>query len=111
MARLARVVVRVTAHHVTQRGNRPQPTFFGEEDDAADVELVAQWCKQRGVEGWAYCRMPNHGHWIAVPQSENRLRLAMGEAQRRYPWRVNFRRGWRGYWWPGRFASIVMDEP
>jgi putative transposase len=97
--------------HGTQRGCRRQPTFFGEEDDAADVELLAAWCQQRGVEVWAYCRMPNHGYWIALPQSENRLRLAMGEAHRRYPRRVNFRRGWRGHWWPGRFASYVMDEP
>jgi putative transposase len=96
---------------VTQRGNRGQPTFFCEEDDAADVELMAAWCQQRGVEVWAYCRMPNPGHWIAVPQSENRLRLAMGEAHRRYPRRVNFRERWRGHWWPGRFASFVMDEP
>ena len=32
MARLARVVVPGVAHHVTQRGNRRQPTFFQEED-------------------------------------------------------------------------------
>ena len=23
---------------------------------------------------------------------------------------TNFREGWRGYLWPGRFASYVMDE-
>jgi REP element-mobilizing transposase RayT len=84
--------------HVTQRGNRGQPTLFCEEDDGADVELLAEWCRQRGVEGWAYCRMPNHGHGIAVPQSENRLRLAMGEAHRRYPRRVSFRH-WAAHAW------------
>jgi putative transposase len=83
--------------HVTQCGSRRQPTFFCEEDDAADGELLAQWCQQRGVEVWAYCLLPNPGHGIAVPQSENRLRLAMGEAHRRDPWRVNFRHLWRGH--------------
>lgn len=111
MARLARVVVPGMPHHVTQRGNRRQPTFFCEEDYAAYVELMGQWCQQRGVEVWAYCLMPNHVHLIAVPQSEEGLRLAIGEAHRRYTRRVNFREGWRGHLWQGRFASFVMDEP
>jgi putative transposase len=98
-------------HLVTQRGNRGQPTFFGAEDYAAYVELMAQWCEQRGVEVWAYCLMPNHVHLIAVPESEDSLRLAIGEAHRRYTRRVNSREGWRGHLWQGRFASFVMDEP
>ena len=32
MARLARVVAPGRPHHVTQRGNRRQPTFFGDDD-------------------------------------------------------------------------------
>lgn len=35
----------------------------------------------------------------------------MAEAHRRYTRRVNFRKGWRGYLWRGRFASVGMDEP
>jgi len=111
MARLARVVVPGMPHHVTQRGNRRQPTFFCEEDYAAYVELMGQWCNERGVDVWAYCLMPNHVHLIVVPQSEESLRLAIGEAHRRYTRRVNFREGWRGHLWQGRFASFVMDEP
>ena len=49
-------------HHITQRGNRRQPTFFCEEDYAAYLELMGQWCKERGVDVWAYCLMPNHVH-------------------------------------------------
>ncbi len=98
-------------HHVTQRGNRRQPTFFCEEDYAAYVELMGHWSQERGVEIWAYCLMPNHVHLIAVPHSEDGLRLAIGEAHRRYTRRVNFREDWRGHLWQGRFASFVMDEP
>jgi putative transposase len=54
--------------------------------------------------------MPNHVHLIAVPESEESLRLAIGEAHRRYTRRVNFREGWRGHLWQGRFASFVLDE-
>jgi len=54
--------------------------------------------------------MPNHIHLIAVPESEDGLRLAIGEAHRRYTRRINFREGWKGHLWQGRFASYVMDE-
>jgi hypothetical protein len=53
MARWARVVVPGLRQHVTQRGSRGQPTFFCEENYAADVELLAAWCQQRGVALWA----------------------------------------------------------
>ncbi len=43
MARLARVVVPGVPHHITQRGNRRQPTF-GDDDYAAYLEEMARWC-------------------------------------------------------------------
>ena len=43
MARLARVVVPDVPHHVTQRGNRRQATFFSEDDYEAYLELMAEW--------------------------------------------------------------------
>ena len=64
-------------HHVTQRGNRRQQVFFGDDDYIAYRALAA----------------------------------ALGEAHRRYSREVNFREGWRGYLWQGRFASFPMDEP
>ena len=110
MARLARVVVPGVAHHVTQRGNRRQETFFNEDDYAAYLSLLGEWCGRCGVEVWAYCLMPNHVHLIVVPDSEDGLRRGLGEAHRRYTRRVNFREGWRGHLWQGRFASFAMDE-
>jgi len=47
---------------------------------------------------------------IAVPESQDGLRRAIGEAHRRYTRRINFRENWRGHLWQGRFASFVMDE-
>jgi putative transposase len=105
------LVVPGLPHHITQRGNRRQQTFFRDEDYAAYRELMAEWCGERGVEVWAYCLMPNHVHLIAVPRSEDGLRRAIGEAHRRYTRRINFREKWRGFLWQGRFASFVMDEP
>lgn len=110
MARIARVVVPGMAHHITQRGNRREQTFFRAADYEAYIELMSEWCGRHGVEVWAYCLMPNHVHLICVPDSEDSLRLAIGKAHLRYTRRVNFREGWRGHLWQGRFASFVMDE-
>lgn len=110
MARLARVVAPGFPHHITQRGNRRQQTFFSDEDYRAYKGLMAEWCGRCGVEIWAYCLMPNHVHLIAVPETEDALTRAIGEAHRRYTRRVNFREGWRGHLWQGRFASFPMDE-
>ena len=111
MARLARLVIPGMPHHVTQRGNRRQQTFFRDDDYTAYLELMADWCREEGVEVWGYCLMPNHVHLIAVPATEQSLRRGIGEAHRRYTRRINFREKWRGYLWQGRFASFVMDEP
>jgi len=110
MARIARIVVPDVPHHITQRGNRRQQTFFCKGDYEAYIDLLAEWCEQCGVKIWAYCLMPNHVHHIAVPGTEEGLRQAFGEAHRRYTRRVNFREGWRGHLWQGRFASYPLDE-
>ena len=44
-------------------------------------------------------------------EDQERFDCAVGEAHRRYTRRINFREKWRGYFWQGRFASFVMDEP
>jgi putative transposase len=110
MPRLSRAVTPGYAHHVIQRGNRRQQTFFTDDDYRAYIILMNDWCKRRGVEIWAYCLMPNHVHLIAVPESEESLRRAIGEAHRRYTRRINFREDWRGHLWQGRFSSYIMDH-
>jgi len=110
MPRIARVVAPGFAHHVTQRGNRRLKTFFADEDYEVYRELMADWCARCGVEVWAYCLMPNHVHLIAVPESAESLRGAIGEAHRRYTRHVNSRERWRGHLWQGRFASYVLDD-
>lgn len=98
-------------HHVTQRGNRRQQTFFCDADYQAYLDLMAEWCGRCGVEIWAYCLMPNHVHLIATPETAQGLPRAIGEAHRRYTRYVNRREEWHGYLWQGRFASFPMDEP
>jgi putative transposase len=110
MARIARVIAPGIPHHITQRGNRRQQTFFCDDDYRAYIDLMAEWCGKCHVEVWAWCLMPNHVHLIAVPDSEIGLARAIGEAHRRYTRRINFREGWRGHLWQERFASFPMDD-
>ena len=110
MPRIARVVAPGMPHHITQRGNRRLQTFFSDNDYRTYIDLMKEWCDTRGVEIWAYCLMPNHVHMIAIPETRESLKLAIGEAHRRYSRMINFREGWKGHLWQGRFASYVMDE-
>jgi putative transposase len=107
---MARAVVPGVPHHVVQRGNRRQNVFFKDRDYETYLRLMAEWCRKCGVEIWAYCLMPNHVHLVAVPEDENSLARAIGEAHRRYTVTVNKREYWSGYLWQGRFASYAMDE-
>lgn len=110
MARLARIVIPDVPHHITQRGNRRLPVFFGDEDRVAYLELVAQACADQGTRCLAWCLMDNHVHLILVPASADGLRATLAEAHRRYSRRINFREGWRGYLFQGRFSSYPMDD-
>ena len=110
MARRARVVIPGTPHHVTQRGNRRQQTFFCDADYLAYLHLAAEAFQEAGVEVWAYCLMPNHVHLIAVPPRPEALAEAVGATHLRYTRQVNRREAWTGYLWQGRFASLPMDE-
>jgi len=75
MARIARAVAPGFPHHITQRGNRRQQTFFSDQDFKAYLALMAEWCLNYKVDIWAYCLMPNHIHLIAVPETKDGLNL------------------------------------
>jgi putative transposase len=111
MPRIPRLVVPGYPHHVTQRGNRRQRTFFNVEDYQAYLKFIATAKPNAGCDIWAYCLMPNHVHFVIVPQHENSLALLFKEAHRCYTRRINFREKWRGHLWQERFHSFVMDEP
>jgi len=54
-------------------------------------KVMAQRCNPHHVQIWPYCLMPNHIRLIAVPETKEGLRLAIGEAHRRYTKEINFR--------------------
>jgi len=105
-----RLVVPGYPHHVTQRGIRRQRTFFDDSDFRAYIALVKDLKVAAGVDILAYCLMPNHVHFIAVPKAKNSLAKLFGAAHHRYAKRVNAIHDWRGHLWQERFYSVVMDE-
>jgi putative transposase len=110
MARLPRVVIPGIPHHITQRGNGRQQTFFEEADYALYLDLLAGAAERAQAKIWAYCLMPNHVHIILVPSDEHGLSRTFGELHRRYTGYINARRRTTGHLWQGRFGSVAMDE-
>lgn len=110
MARLPRIVLPNTPHHVTQRGNGRQQVFFGDDDYASYLKLLTAFTQKAGTRVLAYYLMPNHVHFVLVPTDRDGLRSALGEAHRRYTRYINFRERWRGHLWQERFHSFPMDE-
>jgi len=110
MARIARFVVPDVPHHVTQRGNRRERVFFGDDDYELYKDLLAEQCRKQGVACWAYCLMPNHVHLILVPDRAESLGRALGETHRRYSGAINARLRVTGHLFQSRYGSVAMDE-
>jgi len=84
--------------------------FFADNDYRLYLNLMNRWCKKHRTAIMAYCLMPNHIHLIVTPSNESGLRLAIGEAHRRYTCHINSREKWQGHLWQERFHSFPMDE-
>jgi putative transposase len=110
MARLPRIVIPGYPHHVTQRGNHRERTFFEDDDYELYKSLLSEAARKAATEVWCYCLMPNHVHMIVVPSDEDGLRKTFGDAHRRYTGYINARMRTTGHLWQGRFGSVVMDE-
>jgi len=108
---MARVVLPGLPHHVTQRGNRREPVFFGAEDYRLYRRLIATAASRVDAEIWAHCLMPNQVYPIVTSADEDGLRATFAEAHRRYTGAINARFHWTGHLFQGRFGAVVMDEP
>lgn len=89
MAKLQRIIIPECPHHITQRGNRRQKTFFCKEDYEAYIDLLAQASRRYELKIIAYCLMPNHVHLIVIPGSKDTLSIAMAEVHKAYAKQVN----------------------
>ena len=84
--------------------------FSGDDDRREYLRFMAEEGDRFGATFSAWCLMTNHVHLIALPQEEDSLARAIGEAHRRYTRMKNFAEGVRGYLFQGRFGSCVLDQ-
>jgi len=110
MGRIARVIIPDVPHHVTQRGNRRQPVFFGDADKAFYLKILLRNIQKFGMTILAYCLMNNHVHLIVLAALKTAFVKAISETHRKYSTVINIREDWKGYLWQGRFISCPMDE-
>ena len=109
MPRLSRLVVPGYPHHMIQCGVRSMGIFANDLVQLSYLHM-AEESNRFGVAFLGWCLMTNHVHLIAVPESEESLARAIGEAHRRYTRMKNFAAGVRGYLFQGRFSSCALDQ-
>lgn len=110
MARTSRLVSLGQAHHITQRGNNRELVFFDDADRHQYLTLLRTSAAQAGLRVLAYCLMPNHTHWIAIPLVPTSLAEAFGRAHGHYAQHLNRRRRRSGHLWQNRFYSCPLRE-
>jgi len=111
MARLARVVVPGTPHHVTQRGNSRQLIFESDSDRLVYLDLLRQHCRLHRLALAGYCLMSNHVHLIVIPLRADSLFRALKHTHGRYAAYFNARHTATGHVWQGRYYSCPLDLP
>jgi len=110
MARMPRLIVPGQAHHVVQRGNDRQATFFADDDYLKYLDALRHAAEQSACIVHAYVLMTNHIHLLATPSCEGGLSLMMQAIGRKYVRYVNDVYGRRGTLWEGRFRSALIDS-
>ena len=110
MPRFQRLVVEGFPHHVTQRGVRRQKTFFTGRDYRAYLDIAHGEIADSQIAVLAYCLMPNHVHFVVIPQDKRAFSRFFCEVHKRYARRTNALNDWKGHLWQQRFYSVVMDE-
>lgn len=109
MPRISRVVGVGLPHHVTQRGNYGGVVFETNSDRGYYLNLVSEYSSRHALSILAYCLMPNHVHFVAVPGNKDSLARVFDVVNMRYAQYVNWKRAVKGHLWQSRFYSCLLD--
>ncbi|MBU0878554.1 MAG: transposase, partial [Candidatus Omnitrophica bacterium] len=58
----------------------------------------------------SYCLMPNHVHFVAIPENKDSLAKTFNVSHMRYAHYFNKKNKIVGHLWQGRFYSCVLDD-
>ena len=110
MPRIARIIAIGYPHHITQRGNYKQTVFTNPAEYSLYLKWLNEYAKKNGLVILAYCLMPNHVHFVAIPQKEFSMARTFNTCHMRYSQYFNKKKRLTGHLWQGRFFSCVLDE-
>jgi len=110
MPRIGRIVAMGYPHHITQRGNYRHTVFIEDADYDRYLEWFEHYARKNRLVILAYCLMPNHVHFIAIPETEYSLARTFNACHMRYAQYFNKKRRVFGHLWQGRFYSCVLSE-
>jgi len=110
MPRVARIVVPDVPHHVTQRGNNRQDTFFVDDDYETYLAILGKQAARYGLRIFGYCLMTNHVHLIVVPGAKESLAKTIGRTDFLYTRYINRLHGRSGHLWQNRFYSCALED-
>lgn len=110
MPRPKRICVPGLPHHLVQRGNNRQATFYDHTDYAVYLAFLEEAAAENGVAVHAYVLMTNHVHLLATPSDTTSLSKAVQSLGRRYVAYINKTHERTGTLWEGRFRSSVVDN-
>jgi putative transposase len=108
--RTARVVAVGVPHHVTQRGNYRQQVFFSDAQRRLYLALLGEQAERHRLRILGYCLMPNHVHFIVVPEAETSMARGFGRTHSAYSRYLNALRGRSGHLWQNRFRSAPLGR-
>ena len=110
MGRIARVVIAGYPYHITQRGNYKQKVFSNQEDYKIYLGWIAEYSEKNKLSILAYCLMPNHVHFIAIPEDSTSLAKTFNLSHMRYSQYYNKKDDRIGHLWQGRFFSTLLSK-
>ena len=110
MTRPLRNVLVGVPYHLTQRGKYRQQVFFNDDDYTHSLELLWHYARKYGLEILAYCLMPNHVHYVAIPHTEFAFARTFGIGHMCYARYRHQPLHRSGHLWQGRFFAAPLDE-
>ena len=110
MARSPRITIPAYPHHIIQRGNNRQATFFADDDYRFFLECLRQAKTKCPCRIYAYVLMTNHFHLLVEPTEIGDLGRLMQSVGRRYVRYINANYRRSGTLWEGRFKSAAVSR-
>lgn len=109
MGRPLRLQFPGAVYHVTARGNRRATLFADARDHLAWLGILAEATERFGLVVHGFCLMPNHYHMLVETPQPN-ISAAMHYLNGTYAKYFNWRYGFTGHVFQGRFHSVLVER-